>query len=46
MFHCGRMKNGGVNIVLAHGVGVPMEDSRTKDRTLNLNGVVWVDFYK
>ena len=22
MFHCGRMKNGGANIVPAHGVGV------------------------
>ena len=36
MFHCGRMKNGGANIVPAHGVGVSMEDSRTEDWTLNL----------
>ena len=40
------MKNGGANIVLAHGVGVSMEDSRTEDRTRNFTGVVWVDFYK
>ena len=46
MFHCGRMKNGGANIVPAHGVGVSMEDSRTEDWTLNLTGVAWVDFYK
>ena len=46
MFHCGRMKDGGANIVLAHGVGVSMEDSRTEDWTMNLTGVAWVDFYK
>ena len=46
MFHCGRMKNGGANIVLGHGVGVSMKDPRTEDWTLNLTGVVWVDFYK
>ena len=46
MFHCGRMKNGGANIVPAHEVGVSMEDSRTEDWTLNLTGVEWVDFYK
>ena len=46
MFHCGRMKNGGANIVLAHGVGVLMEDPSTEYWTLNLTGVAWVDFYK
>ena len=46
MFHCSRMKNRGANIVVAHGVGVSMEDPRTGDWTLNLTGVVWVDFYK
>ena len=40
------MKNGGANIVPAHGVGVSMEDPRTQDWTLNHTGVVRVDFYK
>ena len=43
MFHCGRMKNGGANIVPAHGVGVSMEDPRTEVWTLNHTGVAWVD---
>ena len=30
----------------AHGVGVSKEDSRTEDWTLNLTGLVWVDFHK
>ena len=46
MFHCGRMKNGGANIVLTNDVGESMEDSRTEDWTLNLSGLAWVDFYK
>ena len=46
MFHCSRMKNGGDNIVPAHGVCVSMEDSRTEDWTLNLTSVAWVDFCK
>ena len=46
MFHCGRMKNGGANIVPAQGVGVSMEDSRTEDWTLNFTVLVWVDFHK
>ena len=40
------MENGRANIVPAHGVGVSMEDPRTENRTLNLTGVAWVDFYK
>ena len=40
------MKNGGGNIVPAHGVGVSMEDPRAEVWTLNRTGVAWVDFYK
>ena len=46
MSQCGRMKNGGANIVLTNEVGESMEDSRREDWTLNLTGVAWVDFYK
>ena len=46
MFHCGRMKNGGANIVQTNEVRESMVDSRTEDWTLNLTGVAWVDFYK
>ena len=46
MSQCGRMKNGGANIVLTNEVGESMEDSGTEDWTLNLTGVAWVDFYK
>ena len=46
MFHCGRMRYGGANIVPAHGVGVSMEDPRTEVWTLNHTGVAWADFYK
>ena len=47
MFHDSRMKSGGANIVLpGSGVGVSKEDSRTEDWTLNLTGLVWVDFNK
>ena len=46
MSQCGRMKNGGANIVLTNEVGESMEDSRAEDSTLNLTGVAWVDFYK
>ena len=49
MFHDSRMKNGGANIVLtlcSPAVGVSKEDSRTEDWTLNLTGLVWVDFHK
>ena len=35
MFHCGRMKNGGANIVQTNEVSESMEDSRTEDWTLN-----------
>ena len=46
MFHSGRTKNGGANIVLTNEVSESMEDSRTEDWTLNFTGVAWVDFYK
>ena len=46
MSQCGRMKNGGANIVLTNELGESMEDSGTEDWTLKLTGVTWVDFYK